>query len=457
MEKTTTSITRHNRIQYFIDGDNIFPQIMELIDSAKESVYVEVFLFYDDESGMAMVNKLAEKAKAGLDVRVLLSEKGTEFNKSYKIYDTLKENGVKVLPTFPLPKVIKDIWEIIDWVQTDSKDKKTFAYEFQVKEPVNIKLAEKSREIMNKLYKRYEKGKTRKEGSFFLKRKRKKIFRSLKYYDHRKIILVDNKKAFLGGMNFGNDYLFQGKPSELGYFHDIGILVEGDVVKEVLKLYLQIWHLFSTETTTLTWAEGMRAFGKSLGVEITTLSSFPRHMPNDIRQAYLREIKQAEKYIYIINLYLTDSELIQELINARQRGVDVHLISTFLPTRLIESWFSRILYKGYFYLIYYRANLRDKGVKLHHYTRYNVHAKVGLVDDRWVTIGSSNLDYSSLRNAMEINVSLKERSFIESLKKELFLKDFENSEFLDKKLSFFKKIYYYICYLVYIISEKYFI
>jgi cardiolipin synthase len=260
----------------------------------------------------------------------------------------------------------------------------------------------------------------------------------------------------MGGMNFGNDYLFQGPPSELGYFHDIGILMEGDVVKEVLKLYLEIWHLFNVEKTVMALSRA-KALRKGLGIAITAISSFPEKIPNDTRQAYLREVKTAKSSIYIINLFLTDSELIRELLEAKKRGVEVHIISTFYPGKSIESMFTRVIYRGYFYLIVHKAKMQDAGIKLHHYTKYNVHAKVGMVDDHWVTIGSSNLDYSSLRNAMEINVDLTHRPFIDTLKKALFIKDIEESNILDKKLSFFKKIYYFICYQIFMLGEKYFI
>ena len=454
----TIDSTHNNRIQYFIDGENIYPQIIKLIESAQKSIFVEVFLFYDDASGMGLVDKLVEKAQAGLDVRVMVSEKGTEFNKSYDIFNKLKKNNVKVVSTFPLPKIVKDLSKLFDWKKTDSENKDVDSYEVHLTEPVGEKIAAKSQKIMDKVYKRCDKGKTRKEGGFILTWQRKKIFRSLKYYDHRKIILVDNERAFMGGMNFGNDYLFQGPPSELGYFHDIGILVEGNVVKDVLKLYLEVWHLFGPDEITLMQLpkkELLAAYAEN--IDITAIYSFPRKIPNDIRQAYLKEILLAEKYIYIINLYLTDSELLEQLIAASHRGVDVHIISTYYPGKLIESWFTRLIYRGYFYVITHKAKLQEYGIKLHHYTKYNVHAKVAMIDDKWVTIGSSNLDYSSLRNALEVNVCLENTALIEDLKKDLFLKDFQESAILDKKLSYFKKIYYYICYKIFMLGEKYFL
>jgi len=258
-------------------------------------------------------------------------------------------------------------------------------------------------------------------------------------------------------MNFGNDYLFQGAASELGYFHDIGIWVEGDAVKDVLMMYLQIWQLFSGETATFSLPKKESLQSDSKEVSLTTLSSFPRKFPNEIRKSYFNAVMNAKDYIYIINLYLTDSGLLHELKEARKRGVDVHLVSTFIPTPGIKSWFVRQLYKGYFYLIFHKEKLQDHGVHLHHYTKYNVHAKVGMVDNNWVTIGSSNLDYSSLRNAMEINVSLTDSEFIKTLKKNLFDIDFKESGTLDKKLPFFKRIYYFICYCTFMVAEKYFI
>lgn len=457
MNELGVASKHNNTIQYFIDGENIYPQIIKLIESAKKSIFVEVFLFYDDASGRGMVDKLVEKAQAGLDVRVLLSEKGMEFNKSYEIIDKLRKNNVKVVPTFPLPKLIKSIWDFFEWKKTNGENKDEDIYECSLNDPISKKTGTKSQKILNKVFKQCDKNKTLKEGGFLLNWKRKRIYRSLQYYDHRKIILVDNQRAFMGGMNFGNDYLFQGPPSELGYFHDIGILIEGDVIKDTVKFYLQIWHLFSTEETTLMELPQNDFLLNETGIEIKTIYSFPNKIPNDIRQAYLKEIILAQKYIYIINLYLTDNELLEQLIAAAQRGVDVHIISTYYPGKWIESQFTRLLYRGYFYLITCKAKLQDYGIKLHHYTKYNVHAKVGIIDDRWVTIGSSNLDYSSLRNALEVNISLYNSAFIQNLKNDLFFKDFTESNALDKKLSFLKKIFYYLSYKIFMLGEKYFL
>lgn len=458
MKRQIISETRANTIRYYIDGKAIFPQIIDVIESAEKSIFVEVFLFYDDESGSAIARKLVEKANAGLDVRVLLSTKGTEFNNSYAIFDMFRKNNVKVVLTFPLPWFIKDICGLINWEQSETEIPGEKAWDCRVDESVNRKMSQRSQKILADIHRRCDQAP---EAEIMkprqLTRKRKKILRSVTYYDHRKVIIVDNKKVFMGGMNFGNDYLFQGKPSEFGYFHDIGITLTGEVVKEVLKLYMEVWHLFSREKTRLVFPGKMEAAGVSSAIAITTISSYPRKRPNQIRQAYLRETQKAEKSIYFINLYITDKELIRELINASRRGVEVHIISTFSPTKSDIGAFIRLLYKGYFYLIVYKAKMQRYGIKLHQYTKYNVHAKVGIVDDKWVTIGSSNLDYSSLRNALEINIVLMEQPFISKLKDALFQTDIKDSHILDKKLSFFQRIWYFICYKIFTLGEKYFI
>jgi len=444
-------------MQYFIDGTDIFPQIIDIIDSAQKSVYVEVFLFYDDESGRAIVNKLVEKAKAGLDVRVLLSAKGSEFNKSYWIFKTLRENHIDIVFTFPLPRLLKKIWDSIKLEQIPTANGEDETWECRVDETLKQRLSKKSQEISKSIFRKYDQAPLTQVTPSTLKRKRKKILRSIKFYDHRKIIVADNQRAFIGGMNFGNDYLFQGEPSEFGYFHDIGVLLEGDAVKEILKLFMTIWHLFSPAKIFLTFSRRLLAAKTETGIDITTISSFPKILPNPIRQAYLKEIREAKNSIYIINLYLTDNELIKALVEASQRGVDVHIVSTFLPTNSITSFFIRLLYKGYFYLIAKKTKMPDYGVHLHHYTLYNVHAKVAIIDDRWLTVGSSNLDYSSLRNAMEINITLTAPHMIESIKNNLFIKDIKNSTILSKRLSFFQKISYYICYKIFLVCDKYFI
>lgn len=449
--------TYNNTLTYFIDGQNIFPAIMDLLDSAEKSIYLETFLFNDDEAGNAITDKLVEKAKAGCDVKVLMSDKGMQVDDSFAMFDKMIKNNVKVSTTFPLAKEIKDVIGEIEWIKKEVEDLKEDIFEFRFDEVINNQLIEQAEARFEKARKKIDK-KRWFEGIFFgkLARRKKKILRSLRFYDHRKIFVVDNKKAIIGGMNIGNDYMFQGKPSILGYFHDIGVLLAGDVVHDTAKIFLEMWNLYSREKGSLVIPKQDTNTLKG-EIVIDTLSSYPQYRPNPIRREYVQAVRNARESIYIINLFLTDEELIEELINARKRGVDVNIISTFEPVKELKNFVSRITYDGYYYLMYHVKKLPDHGIKLYHYTVHQVHAKVGMVDDEWLTLGSSNLDYSSLRNASEINISFKYRPEIEKIKNDLFIKDIGNSSTLDGKSPFYKRFYYYLCYRFFMLGEKYFI
>lgn len=446
--------TDNNRVSYFIDGKAIFPEILRVIDGAKKSVYVETFLLYDDEAGNAIADKMAEKAEAGLDVRLLVSEKGTEFSKAIGIFDKLRRSKVKIGITFPFDKRLQALLKTSEWTKEDGAG----GLRFRAEEPRHENILRMGDKYLARMHRKLDLGK-RLEQSFLdrLFPRLRKIFRSVQFYDHRKIVAVDNAQAVLGGMNLGNDYLFQGPPSELGYFHDIGIAIEGEAVGDVTRLYLEVWNLFNREKATLPPAPEQGSTAHEEGLEITTLTSYPHFSPNRIREAYIDAIRQAQSSIYIINLFVSHPTIIGELIAAKRRGVDIHIISTFLPTVSMKGLFTKVLYRGYYYLVYYKHELKNHGIGLHHYTRYNVHAKVAIVDDKWLTIGSSNLDQSSLRNAMEINVGICDGPFINRLRNDLFAVDLKTTAVLERDLPLTKRLAYYGCYLIYSFGDRNFL
>jgi cardiolipin synthase len=258
--------------------------------------------------------------------------------------------------------------------------------------------------------------------------------------DHRKILIVDGKIGFLGGINLTDEYA--GTESGGSGWRDTDIMIEGPAVKELQKLFLSTWN---QETGELLGGEGFFPHLKSKGnVALTIIGSKERKNRRAIRRAYIQAIKNAEKNIYIANAYFVpDMGIIRALKNARKRGVEVILVlprkSDVVPVKYASnSLYSRFL---------------RWGVKIYEWQGTVLHAKTAVVDGLWSTIGSFNIDRRSITHNLEVNVAIldmgvgekMQEMFFEDLKncKEVLLEDWKKRPLKQKIL---EKLFYLIRY-----------
>ncbi|MCO7518129.1 MULTISPECIES: cardiolipin synthase ClsB [unclassified Pseudomonas] len=223
---------------------------------------------------------------------------------------------------------------------------------------------------------------------------RTNLFRRL----HRKILVIDGQRAFIGGINYSADHLGDFGPQAK---QDYAVEVTGPVVAQVhassCRLLAAVLRTPS-QVTPLTRASGSCS---ALLVERDN-----QHHRNDIEQHYLQAFRQARARILVANAYFFPGyRLLRELRNAARRGVEVTLILQGQPDMRWVRALSRLLYN---YL------LRDN-VRIHEYCQRPLHGKVALVDDEWATVGSSNLDPLSLSFNLEANLLIRDRAFNQGL------------------------------------------
>ena len=227
---------------------------------------------------------------------------------------------------------------------------------------------------------------------------RTNLFRRL----HRKIVVVDGERAFIGGINYSADHL-----------GDFGAMAKQDYAVEVTGPVVAQVHAASKRlmSPVLQPPSAVRPVTEPAGASSAVLVERDNGLRStDIETHYLQAFRGAKQRIVVANAYFFPGyRLMRELRNAARRGVDVRLILQGQPDMRWVRALSRLLYN---YL------LRD-GVAIHEYCQRPLHGKVALVDDEWSTVGSSNLDPLSLSFNLEANLFIRDRAFNQQLNQHL--------------------------------------
>lgn len=227
---------------------------------------------------------------------------------------------------------------------------------------------------------------------------RTNLFRRL----HRKIVVVDGARAFIGGINYSADHL-----------GDFGAMAKQDYAVEVVGPVVAQVHAASKRlmSPVLQPPSAVRPLTEPAGTCSAVLVERDNKVRStDIEAHYLQAFRSARQRIVVANAYFFPGyRLMRELRNASRRGVQVQLILQGQPDMRWVRALSRLLYN---YL------LRD-GVAIHEYCQRPLHGKVALVDDQWATVGSSNLDPLSLSFNLEANLFIRDRAFNQELNQHL--------------------------------------
>lgn len=227
---------------------------------------------------------------------------------------------------------------------------------------------------------------------------RTNLFRRL----HRKLLVIDGERAFIGGINYSADHLGDfGKMAK----QDYAVEVRGPVVADLHAAMLRFLRPALNEASPATPS------AQPLGcARVKLVERDNEHHTTAIEDEHLAAFEAAQRRLVVANAYFFPGyRVLRALRNAARRGVAVTLILQGQPDMRWAQAFSRLLYN---YL------LRD-GVVIHEYCQRPLHGKVALVDDEWVTVGSSNLDPLSLALNLEANLIIRDRDFNQQLHEHL--------------------------------------
>ena len=326
-----------NRLTLLRNGEQYFPALVAAIDAAHLEVFLESYIYADDETGSLITDTLARAAARGVRVRLLIDGFGArEFPERW--LRALRDAGGRVL---------------------------TFRPEFAR-----------------------------------LRLRRGRLRRM-----HRKLAAIDGATAFVGGINVIDD--FDG-PEERRPRHDYAVRVEGPLAVEIRAAAARLWRSVA-RTVVRRGAPLLPAPPAPLPVgdqrAALVIRDSWRHR-RDIEDAYLAHIQSAKRDIVIAVAYFFPGRRFRRaLVDAVARGVRVRLLLQGKIEYALVSYASRALYGSFL----------DAGMEIHEYHRSVLHAKVAVFDERYASVGSSNIDPLSLLFAREANVFVDDAAFAQQL------------------------------------------
>lgn len=216
---------------------------------------------------------------------------------------------------------------------------------------------------------------------------------AMNYRDHRKIVIIDGKVGYTGGINIGDEYT--NKKERFGYWHDAAIKIEGQAVWSLTLTFLESW-AFTTKTDPL-FEKYFRDYKVKTDGLVLPFADSPLDKDLTTRNTYLYLIGRAKDKIWVTSPYLIlDNELLTALKLAALSGVDVSIIIPHIPDKKLV----------YIVTQSYIPELVEAGVKIYRFTPGFIHSKLILVDDEVAIVGTSNLDFRSLYLHYENNILL---------------------------------------------------
>ena len=314
--------SENNDVTIYADGAEKFDALLREIKKANSSIHIAYYIMRKDELGTKLRDALVEKAKEGVEVKVLYDQLGSK-SLPKKFWDPLIEAGGKYSIFFP--SVLKFI---------------------------NFRI---------------------------------------NYRNHRKIVVIDNSVAFVGGFNVGDEYL--GKNKKFGYWRDTHLKIRGESVYALQLRFLLDWRHASKEDFPIDtkYIKPLEKIG-TVGMQI--VSSGPDSEWEEIKYGYIKMIQDAKKSILIQTPYLVLDQSISEAIKiASLSGIDVKIMIPNKPDHPFIYWAS---YSN-------AGDLVKTGVKIYTYEAGFLHAKTMVVDESISSVGTANMDVRSFKLNFEVN------------------------------------------------------
>lgn len=231
--------------------------------------------------------------------------------------------------------------------------------------------------------------------------------------DHRKIVVIDGKVAFTGGVNLADEYINQ--VERFGHWKDVAVKITGDAVRSFTIMYLQMWNVSE-------WgSENYEAYLKDIVYEkplyhdgfVIPYGETPTRSAEVGKTVYQSMIDSAVKYVHIMTPYfIVGREFIDSMRYAAHRGVEVAMILPHIPDKKVIFYIARTFY----------PELLQAGVRIYEYTPGFVHAKVFVSDDQCATVGTINLDYRSFYHHFECGAYFYDNSVVGRIEE-----DFQNT------------------------------
>lgn len=349
LDRSNIPSAKSGQLTWLVDGKRFFPDLDRHMAAATHSVDLQVYIYDNDDIAVRYADRLKQRSK-DIPVRVMFDDLGSSFAQTSP-------------PDTPAPKGFYPPANMTSYLGADSK--------VRVRRTLNPWLVA----------------------------------------DHSKLILVDSRIAYIGGMNIGREYYNE--------WHDLMIRVEGPIVADFQRDFNRTWRKagpYGDFGLLRPPAFIRRSPPVSEGAPLRILRTDPAEGRYEILKATLMGIRGARKRIWIENPYVAHDDITLALEEAARRGVDVRMI---LPAR----GDSTIMDIGN---IEVARRLILAGGKVYNYPKMT-HMKVMICDD-WACVGSANMDTLSMRINRELNIAFRDPGQVKELIDKVFLPDFALSK-----------------------------
>ena len=227
--------------------------------------------------------------------------------------------------------------------------------------------------------------------------------------DHRKIVVIDGKTAYTGGINISSEY-FNREHKRFKYWKDTAVKIKGPAIKTFTTMFLQNWNLISKETDEYEKYINLpySCYEKYNGLVIP-YGDDAYNNEDYAENTYLYMISHAKKYVHITTPYvIIDNMMMNALIFAAKRGVEVSIIVPSKPDHFVTFCIGRTFLK----------TLIEAGIHIYNYDEGFIHAKNVICDGTSATVGSVNLDYRSFYHHFECGLYMYKCDVINKIEKD---------------------------------------
>lgn len=352
---------KNNEVEVITEGYLFFHTLLNDIANATQSIHINTYIFDDDELGQMIADTLIDKAKEGVEVRLIYDDVGSWKVKN-AFWERMRKGGVIVHAFMP------------------------------VKFPA--------------------------------------FTSKINYRNHRKMIIIDGTKAYIGGMNIARRYLG---------WRDTHLRIQGSAVYGIQRAFLIDW--FFVDGSQLTNRKYYPEISSSINNDcvIQIVTSSPISPWPDIMQGLVRILLQARKYVYIETPYFLPTEpVLSAMQTAALAGVDIRLMIPEKNDARFVQWASHSFVQQAF----------QAGVKVYMYQGPFNHSKILVSDDQLSSCGSTNIDFRSFENNFEGNAFIYDEELAREMK-QVFETDAEHSiVYMGTDLPFFVRLRDSLCRLL---------
>jgi cardiolipin synthase len=323
-----------NQVTTLLNGEQIFPAMLDAIASAKRTINFETFVYWRGETGDRFADALVDRARAGVKVNVIIDSVGSD-KVDHQALKRFKDAGVKLV-----------MYHALKWYS------------------VNLTFAQR-----------------------------------LDNRTHRKLLVVDGRVGFTGGVGIADEW--NGNADALDHWRDTHYRLLGPAVAQLQAAFADNW----TESTGLV-LQGDEYFPelKPAGTQpAQVFKSSPTNGSESMQLMFLLSLAAADANVRMASAYFVPDKLTTEaLLAARRRGARVQII---VPGKNIDVKVVRSASRAKW------GALLTAGVEIYEYQPTMFHCKQLIIDDRWVSIGSANIDERSFRANDEANINVLDQVF----------------------------------------------